>query len=415
MSESIDYLLIGGFAAAHAAFAIRERSARSRILLISAENQLPYDRPPLTKDLLFDDNFNPENARVHPAEAYDAKNIELRLNTQVTDLDPKKKQVTLDTGEVLGYGKLLLAPGATPRRPDMPGADYPNVYVVRVLEQSLSLRSALRCAEKVVVLGASYLGMEVASGCLKRRIDVTVIDHHEGPWAKFASPDLQAFLKQQYEAAGAKFIFNENPEKILGNSDSAYAEGVATSLGDVPADLVVAATGVALNLDLAREAGLEFDTKNGIAVDETLRSVSDPDIYVAGDAACFPDRNTGKTWHVEHYMNGLWQGETAGANMAGEERPYDRVPYFFSDFLDLHMTLRGNPQGGKNTLVVGNMTAGEFIELYYDDSGILTMGVAISHNGAKVEDAAERLDLMIRNKVKAEVLGEAAFGEYFSG
>lgn len=414
MADTIDYLLIGGFAAAHAAFTVRERSARSRILLISAENQLPYDRPPLTKDLLFDDDFDPESARVQPAEAYDAKNIELRLNTHVTDLDPKKKQVSLDSGEVLEYNKLLLAPGATPRRPDMAGADYPNVYVVRVLEQALSLRSALKCAEKVVIIGASYLGMEVASGCLKRRIDVTVIDHHEGPWAKFASPDLQAFLKEQYEAAGAKFIFNENPEKILGNSDAAYAEGVATSQGDVLADLVVAATGVTLNVDLARDAGLEFDKKDGITVDETLCSVSDPNIYIAGDAACFPDKNTGKTWHVEHYMNGIWQGETAGANMTGDPKPYDRVPYFFSDFLDLHMTLRGNPQGGKNTQVLGNMTAGEFIELYSDDAGVLTMGVAISHDGPKVEDAAERLDLMIRNQVKVDSLGEGAFGEYFA-
>jgi 3-phenylpropionate/trans-cinnamate dioxygenase ferredoxin reductase subunit len=363
--------------------------------------------------MLTDDSMKPDDTRTHPAEEYQAKNIELMLGTTVSKIDRAAHEVTLENGEVLAYGKLLLALGAEAKAPDLPGADYPNVYMVRKMEDSLKLRGALKCAEKVVVLGGSYLGMEVASGCIKHRIDVTVIDHHEGPWAKFASPALQKFLVDQYSVKGAKFIFNEKPEKINGNSDAAYAESVQTSQGAILCDLVIAATGAKLNLDLARATGLKVDEKNGVVVNEYLQSVTDEDVYIAGDTACFPDAFTGKTWHVEHYMNGLWQGECAGANMAGEQHAFKKIAYFFSDFLDLHMTLRGNPQGGKNTKVLGDMEGGEFIELYSDDSGVITMGVAISHDGKKVEDAADRLELLLAKKSRAEDLGEGAFGEYF--
>jgi 3-phenylpropionate/trans-cinnamate dioxygenase ferredoxin reductase subunit len=158
--------------------------------------------------------------------------------------------------------------------------------------------------------------------------------------------------------------------------------------------MVVAGVGVTLNLELAQAAGLEVDPKDGVIVDEFLQT-SHPDIFAAGDIACFPDLVLGRRWHVEHHLNAKWQGQTAGKVMAGQREPYRRVPYFFSDELDLHMILRGDPQSGKNAMMTGDVEGAEFVELYSDDSGRLTMGIAVSRDEKKLDDLSDTLERLI--------------------
>lgn len=337
------YLLIGGYAAAHAASAIRAREADATILLINAEKQIPYERPPLSKQAISDLSTTPPQTEVFNREWYNANKIQLLLDTKVIKINRDSRTVVLESGEQIGFGKLLLAPGASAKKPEFEGADFPNVFSIHSWEDIEPLRQAISQGARVVVIGGSYLGVEIASGCLKRGLDVTIIDSHAGPWSKFASPELQQFIQSSYEKLGAKWVFNQEVKFVEGPG---RAQNIKTEQGLVPCDFIVAATGATLNTDLAKDCGLEIDEKHGIVVNAFLRS-SDKDIFVAGDCACFYDSSVGRHWHTEHYKNALWQGDIAGANMAGDSQTFDHAPYFFSDFLDMHMILRGDPQGGK--------------------------------------------------------------------
>ncbi|RYG58751.1 hypothetical protein EON80_26600 [bacterium] len=181
-------------------------------------------------------------------------------------------------------------------------------------------------------------------------------------------------------------------------------------IGDttIPCDFVVVAIGSKLNLELAKESGLDLDEKLGIIVDEHYLT-SDSSIWAAGDAIHYPDPVVGKMWHNEHYTNACWSGEIAGANMAGQSEKLEHAPYFFSDFLDLHMVLRGNPGGGKSARLIGDMSTGEFVELYGDESGVLKMGLAITHDKAKSEVDAETLEKLVKADMKVADVNAADF------
>ncbi|RYX85209.1 NAD(P)/FAD-dependent oxidoreductase [bacterium] len=403
------YLLIGGYAAAHAAHAIRAREAEATILLINAEKHLPYERPPLSKDAIFDISITPQQTEVFNQAWYEANNIELLLNTKVVRVNRDSRTVILESGSEIGFEKLLLAPGASAKKPEFEGADLPNVFSIRSWQDIEPLRDAIDVGGKVVVIGGSYLGVEIASGCLKRGLDVTIVDSHPGPWSKFASPELQQFIQSSYEKLGAKWVFNQKVKSVGGQGK---AQNVETEAGLLPCDFIIAATGATLNTDLAKECGLEIDPKHGIVVDELLRS-SDKAIFVAGDCACFHDSSVGRRWHTEHYQNALWQGAIAGANMAGDSQTFDHAPYFFSDFLDLHMILRGDPQGGKNTKVIGDMESGEFIQLYANDEKIVKMALAITHNKPKSEKIAADLEPFVKSNRSLNSVSKSDFSGFF--
>lgn len=403
MSSTLTYILIGGYAAAHAARAIRERDSKGRIVLVNAEEWAPYERPPLSKDLLYNEDYKAENTFTESDKFYGGHNIELRLNTRAISIDRGKREVELDDGSTLNYDKLLLAPGSGAKKPEFEGGDFSNIRVIRTLGDSLTLRDELKRVENVAIVGGSYLGLEVASGALKVGANPTVIDSNDGPWSKFASPELQSFLIGEFKKAGAKFVWNQQVKTLVGD-EKGKAIAVQTDEGTIETDLVVAAIGATLQTELAKDAELEIDKKHGIIVDATLRT-DDPNIWVAGDCAAYPEAFVGTLWHNEHYRNAQWQGEIAGANMASaynNAQNFARAPYFFSDVLDLHMILRGNPAGGKPVKVLGAMKTGEFAELYADDEGIVAMVVMISHDKSKTRAVADKLEPWLWEKKQLE-------------
>lgn len=396
--EQTKYLLIGGgVASVQASMAIRERDKKGRMIIVGNEKWHPYDRPPLSKQMLVDEDFTPDDASSKFDNYYPDNNIELMLGRTAAELDRAAKTVALDNGQTIQYEKLLLATGSHIRALDVPGKDLPDVFYLRYVDNSLGIRAALHRTRRATVLGSSYMGMEVASGCVTRGIEVTIVDPSPHPWGKFSSPELGKFMKKAYEARGATFI-SDHAAAIEKRGEHVH---VLTKGGqDIAGNIVLACVGVELNTKLANDSGLEVDAQHGIVVDEYLRT-ADPSIWVAGDCACFQDVALGKRWHAEHFLNAKWQGKTAGANMAGANEAYDQVAYFFSDFLDLHMILRGDPQAGKNTTVLGNMDKGEFVELYSDDSGRLRMGVGISHDEKKLDPWSDKLEELIRAKAQA--------------
>lgn len=399
MDTQYRYVLIGGMAAVFAAQSIRELDKEGNIILIGDEPHPPYDRPPLSKQMLAKDDYQPDDAYSKFDDFYPKNQIELRRAVSVTAVDRNARSVTTTDGHTYRYEKLLLATGARPRALDVPGASRTGVFMLRRIEDSVAIRQALQASKRIAVVGSGYLGMEVAADALTRGLDVTIIEPSGHPWAKFASEKLGRFIQRYYESKGGRFILGDEATAFEGDSDKGPVRRVRTKGGqEIAVDAVIVAVGAALNLDLAQAAGLDMDLKDGVKVDEFLQT-SDPNIWAAGDIACFNDIALGKRWHVEHHLNAKWQGQAVGKIMGGERTPYDKVPYFFSDFLDLHMILRGDSLGGKQSVIAGDLDAAEFTELYSNDEGQLVMGVSISHEEPKLDPVSDTLERLIRAKV----------------
>jgi len=379
-----------------AAQAIRKRDSEGRCILVSADHYMPYDRPPLSKNFLADEKVTEDDAASKFDNFYPDNKIELMLKTVVTHIDITNNVATLKDGKKIGYEKLLLATGSTPRTLHLDGHDWEGILTLRTVDDAKRLREAMKTAKRAVIVGAGFLGPEVASQCAAKGIDTTLIMPHSHIWDRFASAALGDFMNRYYESKGVKLL----PHLQVGSFD----EGAVTTSNKtrLDADFVLLAIGVKQNLELAEKSGIGC-TPNGVRVDETLRT-TDADVYAAGDITEFPDIAMDRRYHVEHHLNARWQGEVAGANMAGDHMEYDRVPYFFSDFFDLHMILRGQCDSTTNTRLLGSYGSADFIELCADQSGVLRMGVAISRDEKKLDPISDRLEELIRARVKADSL-----------
>jgi 3-phenylpropionate/trans-cinnamate dioxygenase ferredoxin reductase subunit len=399
MESRYDYLLIGSFAAVWAAQTIREHDKTGTIAIFGEEDHPPYDRPPLSKNYLQSDDYKADDAYSKYDDFYPKNSIDLHKASRVARIDRAARTVTLANGATVGYGKLLVATGSSPRTLGLPGEKRTQVFFLRHLEDAENLRQAIKQHKRLAIIGAGYIGLEVAADARARGLEVTIIEPKGYPWSRFASERLGRFLQGYYERQGVQFVGGEEATGITGQGADGPATGVITRSGrTIPADFVLVAVGAKLNTELAQEAGLEVDEQHGVRVNEYLQT-SDPHIWVAGDIACFTDVAMDKVWHCEHHLNAKWQGQAAGANMAGVNKPYDRVPYFFSDEFDIHMILRGDPQGGRNSVFSGDVEGAEFVELYYNDEGRLTMGVAISHEEPKLDPISDTLERLIRARI----------------
>ncbi len=368
--HSARYVLVGGgVASATAAETIRKYDLKGEIVIIGSEPHPPYHRPPLSKGYLRGEARAEDVLPVQPAEWYAQNSVTLLTSATATGANTKTKVVTLENGGTVSYEKLLIATGSSPKTLDIPGADGPHVRTLRTWEDSDALSASL--GKKIVLVGGGYLGVEVAAGYLTRGGQAVIVEPTGHLWSKFASPEYGAFLRKKLEAAGAEVILGDEVTEIT-------PSGVKTKSGrEISGDLVLIGVGVTPNSEFARAAGVDVDEKNGVLVSEFLRS-SVPDVYAAGDVAGFRDPVLGKQWRVEHWNNARWHGEIAGANMAGQRIAYDHVPNFFSDALDIHFELFGDPQGGKGGLFHGDPDTNRFDELYLDENNRVVMVISVN-------------------------------------
>ncbi|MGW5363790.1 NAD(P)/FAD-dependent oxidoreductase [Actinopolymorpha pittospori] len=382
------FVVIGAsLAGAKAAEALRSGGFDGRLVLVGAETELPYERPPLSKGVLLG-NDEPGTAYVHDQAWYDEQRIELRLGVSARQVDTSAHEVALSDGDTLHYDKLLLATGSVVRRLEIPGIDLQGVHYLRTLSDSLRLLETFRAGGRVVVIGAGWIGMETAAAARNHGAEVVVVEPQPGPLYAVLGAEMSEVFADLHRAHGVDLRFGSGVAEIRGEGGTVRT--VVTADGqEIPADTVIVGIGVSPDVELAQAAGLDVD--NGVLTDEFLRT-SDPDVYAAGDVARWHSPLFGRRIHVEHWANAQDGGTAAGRSMLGASEPYDVVPFFFSDQYDLGMEYSGDLGDGYDTVVVrGDLKAREFVAFW------LRQGRVVAGMNVNVWDVQDAIQALIRS------------------
>lgn len=371
MSEQqADVVIIGGsHGGSEAAFRLRQGGFAGSILLISAEAYLPYHRPPLSKAFLAGE-VTVESLLLRGAASYEKANITWRPSTTVTHIDRADRRLTLADGGHIAYGKLILATGGRPRVLPLPGAELGGLHVMRSIADVNKLRPDFQPGKKLVIVGAGYIGLEVAAVAVKTGLDVEVVEFAPRALARVAGPELSAFYERVHKDAGVKFRFNTGVEGFVPAAhDGNHVGAVRCSGGtELPADLVLVAAGLVPNVELAQEAGLAMG--NGIVVDEFCQT-SDPDILAIGDCVEFPLPYAGRRVRLESVPNALEQARVAASVINGAPSAYNAVPWFWSDQYNYKLQSVGLSQGYDVAVPRPGRTPEAFIVFYLKDGVVL--------------------------------------------
>jgi 3-phenylpropionate/trans-cinnamate dioxygenase ferredoxin reductase component len=385
------YVIVGAsLAGAKAAEGLRDGGFDGQVVLIGSERERPYERPPLSKDYLRGESAR-EKAFVHEEAFYGEHEIELITGRTATGLDAHGSKVTLDDGQTLSYDKLLLTTGAGPRRLSIPGAELEGIHYLRTLEDSDALREHLDGGGRAAVVGAGWIGSEVAASARQKGLDVTLIDPLELPNERIFGQEIGSFYREVHAQHGVELALGDGVEAFEGDG---RISAVRTSSGRViECDFAVVGVGVTPRVELADDSGLELD--NGIVVDERLRT-SAPDVFAAGDVA--------NAWHpfyerrirVEHWANALNQGPAAARAMLDEPVSYDRLPYFFSDQYEVGMEYSGFAAEWDQVILRGDRDSGEFVAFWLKDNRVLA-GMNVN-----VWDVNDQVQALIRSRQQVD-------------
>ncbi len=332
--ERTDFLIVGGgLAGVSAAEALRALGVRGSVTLVSGEVDPPHDRPPLSKEFLRDE-WPRERVLLHTIDFYQANRIRLLLGRPALSLDLAARELLLADGETIGYRRLLLATGGRPRKLGVPGETLPGIYELRTLAESERIKEAAFEARRPMVVGAGFIGMEVAASLATRGLPMTVLNMDDRMWPTIMPAEVAALIQADFEARGVRFHHRTRVTSFEGKD---RLELVCADAGDFEADMAIVGAGIQLNTELAVVAGLAVN--GGIVVDEYLET-SAPGVFAAGDVANFPDPLGGRR-HIEHWDNAIAQGRVAAANMAGQRASFQHVPYFWSDLFNMTINVVG--------------------------------------------------------------------------
>ena len=351
----------GGFAAAEM---LRRHGYQGSLVMLSAETAAPVDRPNLSKDYLA--GSAPEAwLPLRSPKYYEKNNIDLRLGTEVTSIDTAAREVLTAGGDKFAYDRVLLATGAEPVRLTIPGADKPNVFTLRSLDDSRAIIAAADGGGRAVIIGASFIGLEVAASLRTRNVEVHVVAPDKRPMQRVLGPEMGDFIRRLHEEHGVVFHLEEKVSAIE-NGKVKLASGK-----NLDADFVVAGIGVRPRLELAEQAGLAID--NGVVVNTYLET-SAPGIYAAGDIARWPDPHTGKNLRVEHWVVAQRLGQVAARNMLGAQEKFEFVPFFWSQHYDVPINYVGHAEQWDDVVIDGDISAKDCM-LQYMSAG-RTLAVA---------------------------------------
>jgi len=348
-------VIVGGGAAGFAAAEILRREGfAGELTMLSNDSDAPVDRPNLSKDYLAG-SAQEDWVPLQPDDFYRDNRIDLRLKTDVVSIDTKARRLATASGEMVAYDRLLLATGAEPVRLNMPGADQPNVHTLRSFADCRAIIKQAKGARRAVVIGASFIGLETAAALRARNIEVHVVAPEKRPMERILGPAMGDFIRALHEEHGVTFHLGDTVAAVEGNTAR------LKSGGTLDADLVIVGVGVRPRLALAEQAGLKID--KGVAVD-TFLETSVPGIYAAGDIARWPDRHSKQNIRVEHWVVAERQGQTAAHSMLGQRRPFDAVPFFWSQHYDVPINYVGHAENWDSIEVDGDIAARDCLLRY---------------------------------------------------
>jgi 3-phenylpropionate/trans-cinnamate dioxygenase ferredoxin reductase subunit len=391
MASDQTFIIVGAsLAGAKAAETLRSEGFDGRVLLVGEETERPYERPLLSKQYLLGDK-PAAKLYVHDEGFYAEKDIELMTGTQVDAIDPGAHMVTLAEGRRIPYNRLLLATGAAPRTLSLPGAELNGVRYLREKGDSDGLRAAITSANRVVVIGSGWIGSEVAACARQLGAEVAIIAPDAVPLVRVLGPDIGGVYRDLHAEHGVALHLSTHIEALVG---SGSVEGVRTTNGDViDGDLVVVGIGVTPRDKLAAAAGLTIE--NGVVVDEFLKT-SAPDIFAAGDVASTWYPRYDRRIRVEHWANALNQGPVAALNMLGQEKAYEKLPYFFSDQYDLGMEYHGYATEWERVVVRGDTIGREFLAFWLKDGRVL------AGMNANIWDQGDEIKALVGSSAKVD-------------
>lgn len=360
-------ILGGGLTAGYAAQEFLGHGLQTNELcIVSAEKTLPYERPPLSKGFLAG-NKTKEDILINEPSFYEEHGIEVKLNSPVTRVDLANKRLYTENESIV-YEKLLIATGARPRTFDLPGADLDNIFYLRQIGDARLIRQQAQQAEKAVVIGGSFIGMETASVLQSGGLDTTLLFPEERVWQSFFTPEMSAFFADYYQKQGVTIMPKTGVASFAGNGRLTH---VTTPSGQqIPADMVVAGIGVIPNSNPFTDSPLQM--KNGYILVNRFLETNMPDVFAAGDITQYRDLIYEQTTtHVEHWDNAVAQGRHAACAMLGLSQPFVHVPYFFSDVFDLSYEFWGDTSGAVETVTRGDMANGRFSVWWLGENGRL--------------------------------------------
>jgi NADPH-dependent 2,4-dienoyl-CoA reductase/sulfur reductase-like enzyme/nitrite reductase/ring-hydroxylating ferredoxin subunit len=368
-------VIVGGGAAGFAAAEmLRRQDYRGSIVMLSNDDAPPVDRPNLSKDYLA--GSAPEDwLPLRPDEFYAEAAIDLRLKTEVTSIDVGGRNVVLADGKSVAYDRLLLATGAEPVLLPIPGADQPHVHILRTLGDCRAIIGSADGARRALVIGASFIGLEVAASLRARNIEVHVVGLEQRPMERVLGPEMGDFVRALHEEHGVVFHLGDTVTSIDGRRATLKSGGV------IEADLVVVGVGVRPRLALAEKAGLAID--RGVTVNAYLET-SAPGVYAAGDIARWPDKHSGANIRVEHWVVAERQGQTAARNMMGQREAFDAVPFFWSQHYDVPINYVGHAEAWDEVAVDGSI-AGKDCMVRYKSRGRLLAVASIYRDVPSLE------------------------------
>jgi 3-phenylpropionate/trans-cinnamate dioxygenase ferredoxin reductase component len=361
MTSSKYIVLGGGMVAGYAAKELAKRGLSSgELTIISGDDALPYERPPLSKGFLSGKDKEAD-ILINGSDWYAQQGIGVKLKTVIQNVDLKKRRLRASSGEDFEFESLLIATGARPRKLDCPGNDLRNVFYLRSLDDSRNIRQSAASIKRATVIGGGFIGMEVASVLAQKNVETTLIIREDRVWSRFFTPAISEFFERYYASRGVRLLKGETVARLEGR-DRVGTVGLASG-NKVLADIVVAGVGAAPVTELFAETGLGID--NGIVVNEYLET-NQTGVFAAGDVANYFDKVFAKRRRVEHWDNAVSQGQHWASIVRGDRQPFVHVPYFFSDVFDLSYELWGDCQGATQTVTRGDGNSSSFSVWWLD-------------------------------------------------
>jgi 3-phenylpropionate/trans-cinnamate dioxygenase ferredoxin reductase subunit len=353
-----------GHAAGQLVASLKQQKFAGQIVLVGDEPYLPYQRPPLSKKYLSGD-LPAERLYVKPASFYDDPQVELRLETRINEIDRNRKTLKTNNGDI-AYDKLILALGSRVRRLDIEGADLDGVHYLRNIADVDGIRAELQHKKNAVIVGAGYIGLEVAAVIRQLGLDVTVVEMADRVMSRVVSPEISDFYQIEHTTQGVKLRLSTGITAFRGDG---HIDAVETADGElIPADFVVIGVGIVPNTELATHA--DIIVADGIVVNDQCQT-NDPDIYAVGDCTSHPNSIYGRQLRLESVHNAVEQAKTAASNICGKETHYSQVPWFWSDQYDLKLQIAGLSTGYDDVVIRGNPADRSFACLYLKDGKLI--------------------------------------------